>query len=212
MSREQALGKIHALKRKAGLDDKAYRIALYEATGQTSAADLDEAGLARAIAKLETMTAATRPAGLRQAPAGRVQRKLQALWITAWQLGAVEDRTDKALGAFVKRMLAVDDLRFIPERDANRAIEALRDMCARAGWQPPQGADIEDALRALVPILAEKLIAAGDARDQTAIIKSVLGADPLEQAPRRLLQVAAMDLAKARRRKETAAARKAVAA
>ncbi len=63
---------------------------------------------------------------------GRFARKLQALWIAAWNLGIVTNRDDRALLAFVKRQTGIDHVRFLrhPE-DAAKAIEALKSWMAR---------------------------------------------------------------------------------
>ncbi|WP_321447410.1 regulatory protein GemA [uncultured Cohaesibacter sp.] len=63
---------------------------------------------------------------------GKYAPKLQALWLSAWNLGIVRDRKDSALLAFVKRQTGIDHTRFLyyPE-DARKAIEALKGWMAR---------------------------------------------------------------------------------
>lgn len=50
ITRGQLLARIHCLKKEAGWDDDAYRDILQAKTGQRSCAELDFAGLARAVA------------------------------------------------------------------------------------------------------------------------------------------------------------------
>lgn len=58
--------------------------------------------------------------------------KLQALWLSAYNLGIVRDRTDKALLAFVKRQTGIDHTRFLHHQDdAAKAIEALKSWMTR---------------------------------------------------------------------------------
>lgn len=65
---------------------------------------------------------------------GKYAGKLQALWIGAWNLGIVNNRSDDALTAFIKRQTKVDHTRFLRYGDdANKAIEALKGWMARDG-------------------------------------------------------------------------------
>jgi hypothetical protein len=58
--------------------------------------------------------------------------KLQALWISAWNLGIVDNRDDRALIAFIERQTKIAHPRWLTERkDAKKAIEALKDWIAR---------------------------------------------------------------------------------
>ncbi|MBA5777454.1 regulatory protein GemA [Stappia sp. F7233] len=63
---------------------------------------------------------------------GRFAKKLQALWISAWNLGLVRNRDDKALIAFVRRQTGIDHVRFLSNaQDARKAVEALKAWIAR---------------------------------------------------------------------------------
>jgi hypothetical protein len=58
--------------------------------------------------------------------------KLQALWISAWNLGIVDNRDDRALIAFIERQTKIAHPRWLTEhKDAKKAIEALKDWIAR---------------------------------------------------------------------------------
>lgn len=52
-----------------------------------------------------------------------------------WELAA-RVKTDAALESFVRRLIHVDALRFMDERDATKVILALRSMAAQAGYDP----------------------------------------------------------------------------
>ncbi len=74
---------------------------------------------------------ARRPNGKLQLT-GKFAKKLQALWIGAWNLGLVEERDDAALVAFVKRQTGLDQVRFLHHADDARAvIEALKSWMQR---------------------------------------------------------------------------------
>lgn len=67
-----------------------------------------------------------RPDG-RQQLTGKFAKKLQALWIGAWNLGLVDNRDDAALIAFVKRQTGIDQVRFLHHaEDARAVVEALK--------------------------------------------------------------------------------------
>jgi hypothetical protein len=64
--------------------------------------------------------------------AGAYGAKLQALWISAWNLGIVDNRDDRALIAFIERQTKIAHPRWLNEhKDAKKAIEALKDWIAR---------------------------------------------------------------------------------
>ena len=86
------------------------------------------AGRAKAIA--------TRPSDL---PAGPHTSKLRALWISAYWLGVVRDREDKALASWLCRQTGLDAARWATPAHTAQAIEALKDWMARDGgvdWRP----------------------------------------------------------------------------
>lgn len=65
---------------------------------------------------------------------GPYGKKLQALWISAWNLGLVRDREDAALIAFVKRQTGLDSPVWLRDpASAEKAVEALKDWLRRDG-------------------------------------------------------------------------------
>jgi len=72
---------------------------------------------------------------------GPFARKLQALWLSAWNLGLVRDRRDRAIIAFAKRQTGVDHPRFLRHGDeAQKVIAALEGWMTRdAGVEWPVG-------------------------------------------------------------------------
>lgn len=83
--------------------------------------------------------------GQRRLLTGPYAKKLQALWIAAWNLGLVRNRNDEALIAFVKRQTGIDHTRWLRDpEDAKKAVEALKTWIARDGgviWGTANGYD-----------------------------------------------------------------------
>ncbi|OCC01743.1 hypothetical protein BA190_27670 [Labrys sp. WJW] len=135
-----AIARIHMLKSRAGLDDAAYRDLLQAATGQRSSKGLSPDQELRVIAQLEGLSkGAPARSGSAQRATGDYAPKLQALWMALHDLGMVENRTDKAMMAFVERQTGLSHTRFLTDPvDSRKAIEALKKMAQRAGaeWKP----------------------------------------------------------------------------
>lgn len=138
----KALAAIHVAKKHLGLDDDTYRGLLARVTGKHSTRDMSEAERGRVLDELRRLgfEPASKPA--RRGLEGPYAAKLQALWIAAWNLGIVRDRSDKALTAFVRRQTGIEAARWLryPE-DAARVIEALKGWMAREGgvdWSAPR--------------------------------------------------------------------------
>lgn len=138
------LAMVHVARKQLGLDEESYRDVLERATGLRSAKNLTPGQLDLAIAAFRQLgfepTAKPRRKGLE----GPYAAKLQALWIAAWNLGIVRDKSDKALTAFILRQTGIAAARWLryPE-DARKVIEALKAWLGREGgveWTPVRGA------------------------------------------------------------------------
>ncbi|WP_160012501.1 gp16 family protein [Rhizobium sp. 18055] len=128
-----SIAAIHVAKKQLGLDDDTYRAKLARITGKHSVKDMSEPERQQVLTVFRSEGFAPVPtarrANGRQELTGKFAKKLQALWIAAWNLGIVRDRDDAALLSFVKRQSGIDHTRFLTDaNDANRAIEALK------GW------------------------------------------------------------------------------
>lgn len=139
---------IHAGFRQLGIiedDDK--RALYFRVTGQSRlslmSADQEGAVLTE-LRRLGFKTVERRPNGAAKLN-GKFAKKLQAMWIAAWNLAVVPDRDDAALIGFVKRQTKVDAVQFVHQWDDARAvIEALKARMTRdAGVQfgSDQGCD-----------------------------------------------------------------------
>ncbi len=162
MASTKQIGLIHGLKKRAGLDDEAYRGVLSQYGGATSSKHLSVEGAIRVIDRLKVIVgeAPSEAPRARRAEAdgalaldGPFVGKLRALWLTAWNLGLTEARTDTALAAFVARQTGIDSPSWVRDAsDARKAIEALKKWIARESgleW-PKDGRDIRALKEALV--------------------------------------------------------------
>ena len=127
-----AIAAIHVARKQLGLDEDTYRAVAVRVTGKGSAKDMTEAERQQLLEEFRRRGFKKASTGSRKKLEGRYAAKLQALWISAWNLGLVEHREDSALLAFVKRQTGIEHVRFLhyPE-DANKAIEALKGWMAR---------------------------------------------------------------------------------
>lgn len=127
-----ALAAIHVAKKQLGLDEDTYRALALRVTGKSSARDMSEGERGRLLEEMRSRGFKKASNGPRKGLEGRFAKKLQALWIAAWNLDIVENRDDQALIAFVKRQTGLSHVRFLrhPE-DAVKAIEALKAWMAR---------------------------------------------------------------------------------
>ncbi len=150
--RNDMLAKLHALKRMGGLSDDAYRDKLALHTGARSARELSDAELARVIPLFHVKQNANNPH----------TSKVKALWIAAFNLGAIENGRDAALDAFVKHQTGKERLAFVTAAEAVPVVEALKAILARQGFTVPAGTrDGLEARRALLLAQWKKLAKLG---------------------------------------------------
>jgi hypothetical protein len=165
MINAQQLGAIHVLAKKAGMDDDTYRDFLERETGHRSAKDLTMALGRHVIDKLKAIVEPDDTAKAKGAVAGLATPlggKLRALWIAGYNLGIVQDRSDRAMLAYVERQTGVSHTRFFTDpRQGTQAVEGLKGWLARAGVAWPSEKDDEDAVasrRAVVDAQWFKLV------------------------------------------------------
>jgi phage gp16-like protein len=123
-ARRAVLARLHVVRRQADLDEDAYRALMEAKTGKRSARELNEAEIARVIDAMQPRR--TRPTQNIHA------RKIEALWLSAWNLGVTRTRDEKALRHFVERQTGLSHPNFLlSAAHAARAIEALKSWLAR---------------------------------------------------------------------------------
>ncbi len=130
------LAKIHIAKKELALDEATYRAILSRVTGCDSAKGLAVGKLISVLDEFKRLGWAPPSrgrAGDRRMGDGIQEAKIRALWLALWNLGAVEDPSEAALGAYVKRIGGVDAPRFLRPAGARRVIETLKQWGARGG-------------------------------------------------------------------------------
>jgi phage gp16-like protein len=165
MATPKQLGFIHGLAKRAGLDEDTYRDFLEREAGVRSARHLTAVDADRVITTLRTSAGETnRPIGAVAGLDGGVAKKMRALWIAAYNLGIVRDRTDRAMLSFLERQTGVGHTRFLREpRAAASAIEGLKSWIGREGkvvW-PVDDRDVVANKRAILDAQWLRLVRLG---------------------------------------------------
>ena len=133
---------VHIGKAKLGMDNEAYRAFLAGVCGRDSSAKMT-------IKQLEQTLKAMRNNGFEQTPnrvkpeekGGATLEQLE--YIKGMWAKCARNKSDKALLAFTDRIAHVRSLRFLTVHTAQDVILALRDMMAKAGFDP----DTSEAVR-----------------------------------------------------------------
>ena len=149
---------IHVGRKSLGLDDDDYRATLERITGKRSAGDMNDNERQAVLTEFRRLGFGATRATMDGPYAG----KLVALWLSAWNLGIVRNRTDEALIAFVERQTGIAHVKWLRDaRAAARAIEALKAWIAReAGVEWPA---TQDAAQAKTAVIAAQRRMLGDA-------------------------------------------------
>ena len=143
--RKRELGQIHAGKKALNWSDDDYRFHLVNITGKSSSADLDAAGRAKVLARMEAAGYKPKATGFK--PFDQAAR-IKWLWKKVGAAGGVRDTSETALLAFVGRTTGqgVADVKFLPTHDASNVIEALKAMLNRA-----ERAKLQEQVKAKAP-------------------------------------------------------------
>lgn len=142
VERTRLIRLIHVAKRDLRMVDADYRQAVLTASGgrAESSADLSIAELEKLVSHLKRCGFKVRTAGKSQPVkptfsrplAGDPEsRKIRALWLMLHELKAVENPSEAALAAYVKRVVKVDALQWINGLQAEILIETLKKWALR---------------------------------------------------------------------------------
>lgn len=123
--RRADLAKIHLAKKDLAMTDEDYRAMLWAQGRVHSAADLDHTGRQRVLAHLRACGWPRKQEPMRLTPQ---QWRIKRIWRDLGDANALEDRSDKALLAFIKSHGGPDALQFVDTRNAAHIIDALQ------GW------------------------------------------------------------------------------
>ncbi len=130
-ARKNELAQIHIAIADLGWSDEDYRAILFAKTGRRSAGELDGTGRKRFIEHLKACgwTGRKKPAAPRYS---KQQWHALMLWRDLGKAGALTDKSDAALTAFIKGQCGVADLRFLATGQASLVIEALKSWLKRS--------------------------------------------------------------------------------
>jgi phage gp16-like protein len=138
-ARRAALAKVHLAAKELGLETEDYRAVLVRVTGKSSAGEMTFAELQAVLDEFGRRGwsgRAAKPAAPRARPADHPSaRKARALWISLWQLGAIESASEAGLEAFARRQLKCERMQWADQAAAYKLIEALKGIAARHGWE-----------------------------------------------------------------------------
>lgn len=129
------IAKLHIAKSQLRLDDDTYRDTLERITGKRSSKDMTEREMRAVLDHFVTAGFQDRSLrGRKDAPAGRMAGKINALWLSGWNLGVIHDPAQKAMDAFILRQTGIAKAQWLKDaHDARKVIEALKKWLAREG-------------------------------------------------------------------------------
>lgn len=129
--KSRAIQLLHVAKGKLALDDDTYRDILSKASRgrHHSSKDMSVPELEAALAHMKASGFKVRS---QKKPAGNPQAgKIRQLWSEIHLAGGVEEASDTAINAFVRRQTGLDDYRWLPPSTASKVIEELKAWKAR---------------------------------------------------------------------------------
>ncbi|WP_057465580.1 regulatory protein GemA [Pseudovibrio sp. POLY-S9] len=119
--------RLYAAKKAANLDDETLRDCLEASIGRRSAKGLTMIECNKVLGHMEAKGHGV-DAGRSTQISGTFGGKAVALWLSAWNLGIVQDKTDKALLSWVKRQTKIEHINWVDGEDGSKVIDALK------GW------------------------------------------------------------------------------
>jgi hypothetical protein len=150
---------VHVARKSLHMHDDDYRALLERVTGYRSVKNCYRNELLKVIDEFTRLGFEPKGSASRRTPAnGVVARKARAMWISLYQLGAIDDPSERALEAFGRRQLGVERLQWADERQGFKLIEALKAIAWRAGWDQrvPSRMPTPERIR----LLKDRLVAA----------------------------------------------------
>lgn len=122
-------------QRELKLDKDTYRAALLAVTAgkkdSCSSMSAEELQLALDHFKRFGFKVRLKPRPGRPIDSEATSKKIRALWLLLRDLGAVNNASEEALAAYVKRITGVDALQWIDGRQAERTIETMKKWAMR---------------------------------------------------------------------------------
>lgn len=152
MSRNSELAQIHIAKKQLGMDEETYRMMLHNVTGKDSTKEMDIQDRYQVLAHLKKVGFKARRGKQRLSPktSNADQRsKIRAVWIAMFKDGFIQDGSETALDAWVRRMTKlhvhgqVDSVAWLTSiESAQFVLEALKKWQKRLEQQAQQEAEL----------------------------------------------------------------------
>ncbi len=126
---------IHIAKKQLNLDDDIYRHLLTSETKKTSTKDMTVWELEKVIKNLKTKGFKVRSNSRKEkiTAAEPMHKKIRSLWLTLAERGAVKNRSEKALNAYIKRITGVELMNWLSDSESVKVIETLKKWLSRVG-------------------------------------------------------------------------------
>jgi len=145
--RNRLIKLIQVARRDLGLDEPNYRGILFAQGGNDSLAAMPIDGMQKVLDYLKAQGFKVRSTKTdRKQATGLDASKVRALWLFLHELGAVQDPSEAALTAYVKRMVKVDDVQWMRSgRRVETVIESLKKWAMR--YLPAAVATLKEEVR-----------------------------------------------------------------
>lgn len=145
--RNRLIKLIQVARRDLGLDEPNYRGILFAQGGNDSLAAMPIDGMQKVLDYLKAQGFKVRSTKAdRKQATGKDASKVRALWLFLHELGAVQDPSEAALTAYVKRIAKVDDVQWMRSgRRVETVIESLKKWAMR--YLPAAVATLKEEVR-----------------------------------------------------------------
>lgn len=178
---------IHVAKRDLNMEEDAYRDVLRSCSKscKSSSSDLTIPELEKAISHMKKCGFKVRPKGkaTRKLASDDQSKMIRGLWLELHEYGYVENPSEAALAAFVKRMTKIDDLHWLDVDQASKVIEDLKK------WR---GRDEKKIQSLLLVAIHRGLVEACTAPDEFCLIKTGSSMITKERAKRLIKELQGM--------------------
>ncbi len=136
---------IHVGKNQLGLDEGTYRQILTNKTGKNSTKTMTITELELVLKHLKSKGFTVTPTDKTKDRAGKLKqaddpqsKKIRALWLELYNLGAVRNPSERALAKYIERQTGASALQFLRTATASRVIEAMKQWKLRVEKQQKQ--------------------------------------------------------------------------
>lgn len=136
-ARNPMIAKTHIARKDLGLDEETYRSILTRVAGLDSTAKMSDAQISAVLDEFKRLGWKPKTGVSKGAARGAQDRMIRGMWIELGKAGHLKDRSEKALRAWIRNQVAVDDLRFCNVAQKRKLIEQLKRWTARVADVQP---------------------------------------------------------------------------